>query len=662
MRSNHTYLLVIVLFMIAFSLKGQGTENCFLADFEAKELIIPPSQDMEEPAAFPTVIIRVDAGDALGRVSKYIYGNAVAAWLGNVGTDADLLDHVQVLSPTLIRYPGGSWSDIFFWNACDENDIPGVPDSTINGITGDAERFWPQFGTDCPGNWRMNWDNYNSMRDAVGCQGLITINYGYARYGRSPDPVAQAAHLAAEWVRDDGGRTKFWEIGNENGGAWEAGWQIDTTFNQDGQPQIVSGELYGRHFKVFADSMRKAAVEIGATIYIGAQIMHFSGWNAVDQHWNEGVFSQIGDSADFYVIHNYYGSSSSNPLAYLNAATTVPKQNIDFIHQDITNKGAYVKPVALTEWNINIPSEDWTEPRSSMINGMQAVLIFCELMKLNYGMSCRWLLVNWESDGMFYAGNNASIPDWNPRPAFFYLYYLQKYFGDHVIAVTSTNSNVAVYASTFGSGQMGVVVVNKDTSAQTAIVYLKDFLVDQKYYIYSLTGEIIGDENEDFPQGVNVNGHGPDSDAGTWGPLEEVKSNEIDAYAFLIGDDIKFTLPGRSVQFILIENGENILAVNSDKPLGVADQFALYTNYPNPFNPVTKIHYSVNKMEHVSIKVYNMLGQLISILVEGKKAAGKYLVEWDGKNLQGQRAGSGIYFYHMQAGSFTQTRKMILVK
>jgi hypothetical protein len=658
MRGNHTYLLVIILFMIAFSLKGQGTENCFLADFEPKELAIPSYQDMEEPTSFPTVTIRVDAGDTLGRVSKYIYGNAVAAWLGNVGTDAVLIDHVQALSPTLIRYPGGSWSDVFFWNACNENDVVGLPDSLIDGTTGQKELFWPNFGANCPGNWRMNWDNYNSMRDAVGCQGLITINYGYARYGRSPDPVAQAAHLAAEWVRDDGGRTKFWEIGNENGGAWEAGWQIDTTLNQDGQSEIISGELYGQHFKVFADSMRKAAIEISTTIYIGAQIMHFSGWNDVDRHWNEGVFSEIGDQADFYVIHNYYGNPSSNPLAYLNAATTVPKENIDFIHQDITNKGAFLKPVALTEWNINITSEDWTEPRTSMINGMQAVLVFCELMKLNYGMSCRWLIANWESDGMFYAGNNASIPDWSPRPAFFYIYYLQKYFGDHVIAATSTNSNVSVYASTFASGQMGMVVVNKDTSAQTAIVYLKDFLVDQKYYIYSLTGKVVGDENEQFPQAVCVNNVKPDTLR--WGPQDSLVY--IKAYAYPIGDEIKFSVPGRSVQFILVENGENILAVNDKKPAGVADQFVLYQNYPNPFNPVTKIHYSVNKVEHVSIKVYNMLGQLISILVEQKQAPGKYWVEWNGRNSQGHRVGSGVYFCQMKAGSFSQSYKMILVK
>jgi len=137
------------------------------------------------------------------------------------------------------------------------------PDTIIDGTNGNKKKFWPNYGKDCAGNWRMNVDNYYALRESVGTQGLITVNYAYARYGRTEDPVARAAKLAADWVRYDKGRTKFWEIGNETGGPWESGWQIDPSKNKDGQPEIVSGELYGRHFRIFADSMRKAAQETG---------------------------------------------------------------------------------------------------------------------------------------------------------------------------------------------------------------------------------------------------------------------------------------------------------------------------------------------------------------------------------------------------------------
>ena len=80
------------------------------------------------------------------------------------------------------------------------------------------------------------------------------------------------AHLAADWVRYDNGRTKLWEIGNENFGSWEWGYRIDPALNKDGQPEFVTGALYAQHFKVFADSMRKAAADVGSTIYIGAVV------------------------------------------------------------------------------------------------------------------------------------------------------------------------------------------------------------------------------------------------------------------------------------------------------------------------------------------------------------------------------------------------------
>ena len=78
--------------------------------------------------------------------------------------------------------------------------------------------------------------------------------------------------------------------------------------------------------------MRKAAGEIWATIYIGGQVVidGESSWNFVDKTWNEGFFKEVGDDADFYVIHNYF-SNVMNVKAILNSAQTGLKQNMDFI-------------------------------------------------------------------------------------------------------------------------------------------------------------------------------------------------------------------------------------------------------------------------------------------------------------------------------------------
>ncbi len=402
---------------INFVRLNRSTSNCFLRDFTPKTAIIPPYELAEKTTDAPNVTLTLSS-DTLGKISKYIFGNAIASWMGNVTGSPVFVENVQTLAPTLIRYPGGSWSDIFFWNGKPAD----IPDSVYDGTTGKKVEFYPISGKN---DWPTTVDNYYKLSAAAGSQGLITINYGYARYGLSEKPAEQAAHLAAEWVRYDKGRTKFWEIGNENAGPWEAGWMIDTAANRDGQPQIITGQLYGQHFKIFADSMRTAAAQIGAKIFIGGQVLHFNGtnsWNTPDKTWNAGFFKEIGDAADFYVMHNYFGTSATVDNL-LSVATTEPRKNIDFIKLDIANKKAFSKPVALTEYNMNSNSAN-SSIVISYINGIQEVILFNELIKNNFGLSARWLLATGET-GMFYQGSNASWL-WQARPEFYYAYYHSK--------------------------------------------------------------------------------------------------------------------------------------------------------------------------------------------------------------------------------------------
>ncbi len=100
----------------------------------------------------------------------------------------------------------------------------------------------------------------------------------------------------------------------------------------------------------------------------------------------------------------------------------------------------------------------------------------------------------------------------------------------------------------------------------------------------------------------------------------------------------------------------------SDSPLGVPSEFALYQNYPNPFNPSTIIRFDLPYKTMVTLKVFDVLGRPIRTLIQKELSAGAYSVKWDGRNAQGDRVGTGIYFYHLQAGSFVKTMKMMLVK
>jgi hypothetical protein len=90
--------------------------------------------------------------------------------------------------------------------------------------------------------------------------------------------------------------------------------------------------------------------------------------------------------------------------------------------------------------------------------------------------------------------------------------------------------------------------------------------------------------------------------------------------------------------------------------------YALNANYPNPFNPTTNISFALAEDSKVCLKIYNLSGQLVKTLVDANLSAGTYTVSWNGTNGSEDKVASGIYFYRLSAGSYSQTRKMCLLK
>src|SRR3990172_6087543 len=110
-----TYLIFLAtIFLTTMCLFGQNEENCFLDDFEPRTAEIPQSVDAVKPANPASVIVTIQ-DDTLGKVSKYVFGNAIAAWAG-AHDNPKLVEGVKRLAPTLIRFPGGSWSNGYFCN------------------------------------------------------------------------------------------------------------------------------------------------------------------------------------------------------------------------------------------------------------------------------------------------------------------------------------------------------------------------------------------------------------------------------------------------------------------------------------------------------------------------------------------------------------------
>ncbi len=89
---------------------------------------------------------------------------------------------------------------------------------------------------------------------------------------------------------------------------------------------------------------------------------------------------------------------------------------------------------------------------------------------------------------------------------------------------------------------------------------------------------------------------------------------------------------------------------------------SLNGNYPNPFNPVTNIAYSIKEAGNVTLEVYNIKGQLVTTLINDVKETGHYTTTWNGKDNSNKSVSSGVYFYKMKSGNYTATKKMILMK
>jgi len=134
------------------------------------------------------------------------------------------------------------------------------------------------------------------------------------------------------------------------------------------------------------------------------------------------------------------------------------------------------------------------------------------------------------------------------------------------------------------------------------------------------------------------------------------------------GDQEVLTLTGNLIDGTAIEGKDCVIIKSKGKGLDKAastallESFSLEPNYPNPFNPETRITYSLANGADVIIKIFNVRGRLVRTFVNEFKSAGQYSILWDGRDSSGLLVPSGTYIYQIKAGDFEQTRKMVLLK
>jgi hypothetical protein len=561
MKTQLHKLLLINILIYCCPILSQAQQGFFLNSWQLKNIVAPTYVDSVQTNKPATASITIHVRDTITKIPVYMFGDNANTFTTSMSENKTLMKYITDRKMGVLRGPSGSISDVYFWNRSQSTPATDVPDTLISGGSGKGWQ-WPGKRVNAgDAAWSMDIDSFYSILRQTDVTGLLTVNYGYARYGTSTNPVAQAAHLAADWVRYDKGKTKFWEIGNEVFGSWEAGYKIDTSRNKDGQPEYINGSLYGQHCKVFIDSMRVAASETGAEIFIGAVAVE--GSSTGPANWNVDLMQEVGNVVDFYIIHSYYTpyNQNSNAAVILNAPSQT-QEYMNYLNTCSSQAGQVMKPVALTEYNIfAIGSKQMV----SQVNGIFAVMVTGEAINSKLGEASRWDLANgWGGNGddmgMYSYGNEPGVAQFAPRPAFYYLYYMQKYLGDVLLKTSyKGSSDIIAYSSSFSSGQTSTILVNKGVYNQVVRVNIDSATIGNRYYSYTLIGgtDVPADPLMPFSRKVYVNGYGPSGVAG--GPLNYAS---IKAQSSPISNEILVEMPPFSVTYLLVDSGSNQLVKN----------------------------------------------------------------------------------------------------
>jgi hypothetical protein len=306
--------------------------------------------------------------------------------------------------------------------------------------------------------------------------------------------------------------------------------------------------------------MKAAAAEVGTEIFIGAVASESSGSGPAN--WNVDMMKEMGDVIDYYIIHSYFTPYNQNSNADVILKTPAQTQGyFNYLTSCATQAGQAMKPLAMTEYNIfAIGSKQMV----SQIGGMFAVMVTGEAIKTGLGAICRWDLANGYSNGddhgMYSYGDEPGVTRFSPRPAFYYLYYMQKYLGDVMLKTSIKGTTyVKAYSSAFSSGHISTILANAGVNAQTVRVNIDSATIGERFYIYTLTGgtDVPADPLKPFSRKVIVNGEGPTEIAG--GPLNY---ETLKAKSTVAGDEILIEMPPFSVVYMVADTGTIELVKN----------------------------------------------------------------------------------------------------
>lgn len=572
------YLIILNLLLILMSQLTYAQKGAFSTEWQAKNFKPFASyHDTIETKSSPTVFVTMDTALVVNKVRASVFGNNMAFYQNkNTLTSQIKKQNYKNAANTLIRWPGGNISNKYFWDGVIPATYKGTEISAEDMISGTANA------------WQLSNDGYLQMLDSLNAEGIVCINVAYAFYGNGINPITDAAHYAANWVRYcnivKGKKIRYWEIGNENYGNWEPGYIVDGV--------QITGTDYGIAFREIADSMKAA----DASIFVGAVLYpDESGYS----NWSALVLPEVQNHADYLIIHEYFHPfKNTNEIIEDSIYAAVKKIRLDMegvedMVAKYTSKPSGYFPITMTEFNARTGSREITHT-----NALFVAMCLGEFIKYDYDAVCMWNLQNaynaTDGDMGMVSCGDPLLPDFSAYPSLYTYYYYSKYFGDKMIKSTSSNKNILAYVSSFTSGELGMVLVNTANTTQTVEVILPSFTPGNRMYWHTIAGGGV--------RAVYVNGVGPSGGvAGASGPQNYTS---LPPYSALLSSKkTAITLAPYSLSFVLAETASSFASIHS----GEVSSTKLNV-YPNPYNNQLNIE---SDLDVLKVEVYSSSGELL---------------------------------------------------
>jgi alpha-N-arabinofuranosidase len=598
----------------SFWAKGNMPGNLKLSLLKGTEIIAqqtfsPPTADWQEykfelvPSLETTNgTLRISFGDTgtvcLDQIS--MMGQDAA---GNDGFRPDLFHAIEALKPPIIRWPGGYFAEFYRWKS---------------GIGPQHERVvYPMEAWDDQDVNSFGTDEFMTLCHRLGAEPIIVINIGH-RESAVPEPfmIEEAQQwveycngpVTSEWgaKRASNGHpepygVKYWEISNE---VWLA----------------RNATTYVNFLKAFVPALKA----IDPDIRIIA-----CGSGSYDQDWNCTILNNCAELIDYISTHHYEEVQN-----YITGVARYGNFLGELVELIAASDNPEIK-IYMSEWNF-WNGIDW---RNGLYTG--GMLNMFERNGKTFEIGGPALFLRHSSASGW---NNALINfdhyRWFPATNYVVMKFWHDHYAPNFIEMTGGHSALNAVATLSEDGQVITIKCVNVVSADLEAI----FNIDVSFTPLSASVELIA------PGSLSAQ----NSMANPNCIQIEPDTAQVD------GHQVRANIHGNSTTILTITKNPASTIDQSNK--NRVNDFFLYANHPNPFNPLTNIGYDLPESTHVQLRIIDVMGREVSTLIDETREAGHYETVWDGTDRDGFQVGSGLYFYELSTQSSKRIRKMVLVR